>query len=206
MTLPAVREVSPLNFELFEAELTLYPDRAKANFVLQGIKEGFRLGCDKPVTLKSARRNKLSAYQHSGVIDAYLANEVRLGRLAGPFDALPMQDLHVSSFGVIPKKGQPDKWRLIVDLSSPHGHSVSVALIWSLEMTWPGGKNFLVSGMEYPFSFFPPLSLCLTFLSVLMDLVLLVMVLLWIMNGSMVGGLLSNFHCPLLTRSFFRLF
>ena len=99
MTLPAVREVSPLHFELFEAELTLYPDRAKANFVLQGIKEGFRLGCNKPLALKSARRNKLSAYQHSGVIDAYLADEVRLGHVAGPFDAPPMQDLHVSSFG-----------------------------------------------------------------------------------------------------------
>ena len=36
-----------------------------------------------------------------------------------------MQDLHVSSFGVIPKKGQPDKWRPIVDLSSPQGHSVN---------------------------------------------------------------------------------
>ena len=105
LTLPAVREVSLLNFELFEAELTLYSDRAKPNFVLQGIKEGFRLGCDKPVTLRSARKNKLSAYQHSGVIDAYLANEVRLGRVAGPFDAPPMQDIHVSSFGVIPKKG-----------------------------------------------------------------------------------------------------
>ena len=124
MTLPAVREVSPLNFVLFEAELSLYPDRAKANFVLQGIKEGFRLGCDKPVTLKSARRNKLSTYQHSGVIDMYLANEVRLGRVAGPFDVPPVQDLHISSFGVIPKKGQPGKWRLIVDLSSPLGHSV----------------------------------------------------------------------------------
>ena len=124
MTLPAVREVSPLNFVLFKAELSLYPDRAKANFVLQGIKEGFRLGCDKPVTLKSARRNKLSTYQHSGVIDMYLANEVRLGRVAGPFDVPPVQDLHISSFGVIPKKGQPGKWRLIVDLSSPLGHSV----------------------------------------------------------------------------------
>ena len=62
LSLPAVNEVSPLNFELFEAELTLCPNRAKANFVLQGIKEGFRLDCDKPVTLKSARRNKLSAY------------------------------------------------------------------------------------------------------------------------------------------------
>ena len=54
LTLPSVREVSLLNFDLFEAELTLYPDRAKANFVVQGIKEGFRLGCDKPVILKSA--------------------------------------------------------------------------------------------------------------------------------------------------------
>ena len=125
MTLPAVREVSPLNFELFEANLTLYPDMAKANFVLQGIKEGFRLGCDKPVTLKSGRRNKLSAYQHSGVIDAYFANEVKLGCVVGPFDAPPVQDLYVSSFGVIPKKGQPDKWRLIVDLSSPQGHSIN---------------------------------------------------------------------------------
>ena len=202
MTLSAVREVSPLNFELFEAELTHYPDRAKANFVLQSIKEGFRLGCDKPVILKSARRNKLSAYQHSSVIDTYLANkvcgrhdglmvsaldseasaqvsspgrghcvvflgktlyshdaslhpgvqmgtgefnaggnrgekkysqslhatetgislalmghlaqmqtlpfylanEVRLRCVAGPFDAPPVQDLHVRSFGVIPKK------------------------------------------------------------------------------------------------------
>ena len=29
LTLLAVREVSPLNFELFEAELTIYPDRVK---------------------------------------------------------------------------------------------------------------------------------------------------------------------------------
>ena len=70
LMLPAVREVSPLNFELFQAELTHYPDRAKANFVLRGIKDGFRLGCDNPVILKSARRNKLSTYQHSSVIDA----------------------------------------------------------------------------------------------------------------------------------------
>ena len=33
--------------------------------------------------------------------------------------------LHISSFGVIPRKGQPGKWRLIVDLSSPGGASVN---------------------------------------------------------------------------------
>ena len=76
MMLPAVGEVSPVNVEVFEAELSRHPDRAKVNFVLQGIKGGFELGYDKPVTLKSARRNKLSAY--TILIDVYLANEVRL--------------------------------------------------------------------------------------------------------------------------------
>ena len=81
MMLPAVGEVTSLNVELFEAELSCHPDRAKVNFVLQCIKEGFRLGWDKLATLKSARRNKLSAYQHTGLIDVYLDNEVRLGRV-----------------------------------------------------------------------------------------------------------------------------
>ena len=37
----------------------------------------------------------------------------------------PLPNLHVSSFGVIPKKGQPGKWRLIIDLSSPRGSSAN---------------------------------------------------------------------------------
>ena len=67
----------------------------------------------------------MSAYQHAGVIDVYLTNEVRLGCVVGPFDSPPFKNLHISSFGVIPKKGQLGKWRLIVDLSSPQGHGVS---------------------------------------------------------------------------------
>ena len=45
--------------------------------------------------------------------------------MAGPFSAPPFPNLYVSSFGVIPKQGQPGKWRLIVDLSSPEGASVN---------------------------------------------------------------------------------
>ena len=35
VTLSPVRDVSPLHFESFEAELTQYPDRAEANIVVQ---------------------------------------------------------------------------------------------------------------------------------------------------------------------------
>ena len=73
----------------------------------------------------SANKNKPSAYQHPKIIDDYLANEVSLRRVAGPFNVPPLPNLHISSFGVIPQKGQPGKWRLIVDLSSPRGGSMN---------------------------------------------------------------------------------
>ena len=45
--------------------------------------------------------------------------------MAGPFTILPYPELHISRFGVIPKSNQPGQWRLILDLSSPEGHSVN---------------------------------------------------------------------------------
>ena len=75
--------------------------------------------------LRSAKRNIPSAYEHPQVVDAYLANECRLGRVLGPIPQPPLGTLHINRFGVIPKKTQPGKWRLIVDLSFPMGASVN---------------------------------------------------------------------------------
>lgn len=44
---------------------------------------------------------------------------------AGDWDSPIIKLIHTSPFGVIPKKGQQNKWRLIVDLSSPKGASVN---------------------------------------------------------------------------------
>ena len=93
--------------------------------VLLGLAEGFRLGFNPGTSLRSAKKNKASAYQHPEIIDAYLSNEVVLGQVAGPFPSSPIPNLHINSFGVIPKKGQPNKWRLILDMSSPLGSSVN---------------------------------------------------------------------------------
>ena len=123
--LPPVARVTPLKPDAFAEELRLHPDQALASFVVNGLRFGFRLGFQQNGPLKSATRNKPSAYQHPRVIGEYLANEVALGRVAGPFSSPPISNLHVSSFGVIPKKNQPGKWRLIVDLSSPVGGSVN---------------------------------------------------------------------------------
>ena len=111
--------------EQFAWELRFHSDRQKVNFVLEGLRHGFHLGFSPFQKLKSAKHNKPSAAQHPSVVDKYLANEVFLGRVAGPFSAPPFPNLRVSSFGVISKRGQPGKWRLIVALSSPEGASVN---------------------------------------------------------------------------------
>ena len=72
-----------------------------------------------------AKNNMQSALQHPAVIEEYPAEEVRLGRL------LPLPwgtSVHVSRFGVIPKGHTPGKWRMITDLTSPHGCSVNDAI------------------------------------------------------------------------------
>ena len=47
-----------------------------------------------------------------------------MGRVLGPFPLSLLGDVQISPLGVVPKKG-PNRWRLILDLSSPEGHSVN---------------------------------------------------------------------------------
>ena len=119
-------QVSPLRLDQFQTELQHHPDQAAVAYVLSGLREGFRIGFESSmVNLKSASSNMRSSFEHPFVIDSYLQTEVSSGRVAGPFSAPPFPSLHISRFGVIPKNNQPGKWRLILDLSSPVGHSVN---------------------------------------------------------------------------------
>lgn len=122
LVLPSLHPVSvviPLKVKEFARELAGHPDQSAVSYVIDGLRHGFRLGFRPTLRLKSAKSNKPSARQHPWVIDDYLANEVSLHRVVGLFASPPLPNLHISSFGVIPKRGQPAKWRLIVDLSSP---------------------------------------------------------------------------------------
>ena len=124
--LAPVHQVSPLRGDQFRLELRSHPDRSAVNYVLTGIQQGFHLGFNSStISLRGASSNMRSAAEHPLVIDSYLQTEVAAGRVAGPFTSPPFPSLHVSRFGVIPKNNQPGKWRLILDLSSPEGHSVN---------------------------------------------------------------------------------
>ena len=114
---------TPLCLDAWERSLCTIPDRQFAQFLLRGIRTGFRIGVAEGAVFKPSHRNLRSAYEHPQVITAYLQCEVNLGRMqiipTGSQLAPPL--LQLSPFGAIPKKYKPDTWRLIVDLSSPRG-------------------------------------------------------------------------------------
>ena len=77
------------------------------------------------MTMHLCKRNTSSAYKHPEVVGEYLRAECEANRVIKlPFDS-NMVNLHISRFGVIPKRNNPGKWRLILDLSHPQGTSVN---------------------------------------------------------------------------------
>ena len=64
-----------------------------------------------------------SAILNPQPVTEFLQTELKAKRIIGPLPDIP--EVQISRFGVIPKQGQPGKWRLILDLSSPHERSVN---------------------------------------------------------------------------------
>ena len=88
-------------------------------FILAGIRDGFRIGFDRRCPLRSAHRNIPSAVEHPQVVSEYIAKELMLGRMIGPFqreELATVPELHINRFGVIPNGHNTGKWRLITSL------------------------------------------------------------------------------------------
>ena len=118
--------VNPINVENLRHELYFHPDQTLLVYLISGLSNGFHLGFNPlAVSLKSASQNMPSASLQPSVIDQYLRTVLETGRVAGPFSIAPIPNLHISHIGIIPNKYQPGKWQLILDLSSPVGHSVN---------------------------------------------------------------------------------
>ena len=116
---------SPLRWKAWEDCLRDYPDHSFTEYIVQGIRDGFRIGFNyRDNRCRSAKQNMYSAREHPQVVREYLAKECSMGHVLGPFSPETLPQVQVSRFGVIPKS-TPNKWRLILDLSSPEGASVN---------------------------------------------------------------------------------
>lgn len=123
---------TPLRPDQRQLVLASHPDRHFVNYLLEGIKTGFQIGFDYVThSCVPARGNMLSTLDHPEVISEYLEKELKEGRITEITELSGIMGIQISPFGVIPKKSA-GQWRLILDLSSPHGRSVNDGIDKSL--------------------------------------------------------------------------
>ena len=117
---------SPVRLSNWLEFLRCHPDQTFASYIHSGLLSGFRIGYNRQAPrLKSAAKNHPSAPANAMVVRNHIEVELQAGRLVGPLNKALAPLLHTSPIGLVPKAHQPGKWRLIVDLSFPPGHSVN---------------------------------------------------------------------------------
>ena len=115
---------TPLSWSEWDRALASHPDQRFRQYIVEGIRYGFRVGFDYQTPIASSQHNMPSARERPEVVSGYLAEECSQGRVLGPLEPAMFPQVHTSRFGVIPK-GSSGKWRLILDMSSPEGRSVN---------------------------------------------------------------------------------
>ena len=112
---------SALNIAKWRELLQHYPDNVICDFLEFGWPIGYMSDTLPIFDLRTHR----GALTFPDQVNAYLSKEVRLGRIAGPFDKAPfMQGFVLSPLNTVEKRDSEER-RVIVDLSWPSGHSVN---------------------------------------------------------------------------------
>ena len=99
-----------------------HPDRALVGFLIAGFTNGFNIGVEGEVGQGSVRNNFSALQRREGVREA-IAKEIQERTISGPFDAERIPGLHCSP--VTAADRDSGAVRLILDMSSPRGHSVN---------------------------------------------------------------------------------
>ena len=118
-----------IHVDLLMRYLSSHPDPIFASYIYIGLCESFHIGFNRSSTrLQSASRNHPSSLADPTVVENHIATEVSAGRrLVGPVVDPRTPLIHVSPLGLVPKSHQVDRWRMIVDLSFPHGRLLMTA-------------------------------------------------------------------------------
>ena len=83
--------------------------------IVQHIEFGYPLGLNEVPELESSMRNHGSSYAFYSHVDKFIAEEIKLGGVTGPFDKVPWWDTIISPLMTAPKK--PASRRTVFDAS-----------------------------------------------------------------------------------------
>ncbi len=95
-------------------------DEKERSYVLQGFKHGFDIGFRGNRERIIIQNNLPSANTYPEILWEKIRAEVATGCVAGPFITPPFRTFVQSPVGLVPKSGQPGKFRMIFHLSAPN--------------------------------------------------------------------------------------
>ena len=101
-------------------------DSGERDFLVAGFYYGFHIPYVGPRSYRF-NKNLPSAVQNPDILVSKINKEVALGRVAGPFPSVPLDNLQISPLGLVPKK-TPNEFRVIHHLSYPYGKSINDGL------------------------------------------------------------------------------
>ena len=113
---------TPIKVEVLEKWLNGY-NQMDSYILFNGFKYGFRLNYEG-IRKERFSKNLKSAAQYESVVQDKIDKEIKAGRVAGPFNQVPLPHLQISPIGIVPKKS-PGENRLIHHLSYPLGQSIN---------------------------------------------------------------------------------
>ena len=112
--------VTPIHVDKYQRYLLATDfDKTKAHFLVNGFKHGFDIGYKGPLKRRDLSKN--IPIRIGSKLDMWtkLMKEVKLGRHAGPFKAIPYDSFMQLPIGLVPKAG--GQTRLIFHLSFDFG-------------------------------------------------------------------------------------
>ena len=78
-------------------------DESLSNNILEGFTFGFNIGF-QGIPHNKIVKNLKSVFEHPDLVQQKVNEEVLLGRIKGPFDLPPFENIVLSPIGIIPKK------------------------------------------------------------------------------------------------------
>ena len=109
--------------------LSCHPDQVFANYLRRGLAQGFKIGFDRSHPLGRSEDNYVSATRRPTHVIKYIEGEAAAGRLRLVHSSTRF---HTSPLGLVPKDHMPDRFHLIINLSTPDGASVNDRIADSL--------------------------------------------------------------------------
>ena len=113
---------TPITIDVLASMLQNYPTKIDKQILAEGFLVGFNVGYEGP-RIPTNCRNLASTYIHENPLEQKLKKKLKLGRIAGPFSYRSLENLRISTIGLVPKKS--GVWRLMHNLSYPLGNSVN---------------------------------------------------------------------------------